>query len=216
MRGLSCSALAILMIGASAFGQTAAPRTYVLDFATARPDSDTPADRVRHREAGFGGLGRHFDPSWEQLPLELTLLQLDRPGYTVDDPMVYEVAMKHVGTKPLPFPVSPTLAPFDRNHPLTRQVLILLHIDDEFLGDQLLGVESTAYSGDSLPQTFVMLNPGDTVRVRGVSNWGLHTTPPASWLRNVTVKAQLQYYSVGPLNPIDDSNGIKIQLQSRR
>jgi len=67
---------------------------------------------------------------------------------TGGDPVVYEVAIKHVGTKSLPFPVTRSLAPFDRNHRLTRQVLILLHIADEFLGDQLLGEESTAYNSD--------------------------------------------------------------------
>jgi hypothetical protein len=95
-------------------------------------------------------------------------------------------------------------------------VLILLHIEDEVLGDQLLGEQSTAYSSDSLPQTSVMLNPGDIVRVRGiVATWGLQKAGMTSWVRNVTVKAQLQFYGVGPLNPIDDSNGINIQLQSR-
>lgn len=215
MRRILCSAITISMLAGSVFAQTAAPRTYTLDFVTARPDGDTGADRVRHREAGFGELGRHFDPNWERLPLEMTLVQLDRTGYTVGDPVVYEVAIKHVGTKPLPFPMTRSLAPFDRNHRLTRQVLILLHIEDEFLGDQLLGEQSTAYSSDSLPQTFVMLNPGDIVRVRGIATWGLQKAGMTSWVRNVTVKAQLQFYGVGPLNPIDDSNGIKIQLQSR-
>ena len=63
-----------------------------------------------------------------------------------------------------------------------------------------------------------MLKPGDTVRVRGVGDWFLMESQkpplPTSWLRNVSVRAQLQYYGVD-LNPIDDSNGIQIQLQSR-
>ena len=96
--------------------------------------------------------------------------------------------------------------------------MILLHINDAILGDQLFGQRNAAYSSDSLPETFVILRPGDTVRVRGVDNWyfRLSQTPrPTSWLRNVTVRALLQYYG-GDLNPIDESNGIKIQLQSRR
>jgi hypothetical protein len=222
VRRIFCHALMILITGRLAFGQTPSSlqKTYVLDFVTAPSETDTPEDRIRQREAGVGRLGRHFQPDWERLPLELTLLELDRPGYTVGDRVVYEVAIKHVGTKPFPFPVTHTTGPFSRTNPVTRQVAILLHFHDEALGDQLIGVESTAYGGDSLPQTFVMLNPGDIVRVRAVGNWFLqgatNSGPPTSWVRNVTVKAQLQYYGAGPLNPIDDSNGIKIQLQSRR
>jgi hypothetical protein len=161
----------------------------------------------------------HFSTDSERLPLELTLLELDRPGYTVTDRVVYEVSLKHVGTKPLPFPVAQTTIPFNRANAVTRRVSILLHMEDEILGDQLIGHGSTAYSSDSLPETFVMLNPGDTVRVRGVGNWFLmenqKTALPGSWLRNVTVRALLHYYG-GDLNPIDESNEIKIQLQSRR
>ena len=102
---------------------------------------------------------------------------------------------------------------------MTRRVSILLHVQDAVIGDQLIGHESTAYSSDSLPETFVMLKPGDTVRVRGVGNWFLmenqRTPLPASWLRDVTVRALLQYHG-GDLNPIDESNGIRIQLQSLR
>lgn len=159
MRGILCHGLTILMTGALAFGQTPSslPKTYVLDFVTAPPESDTPADRARQREAGFGGLGIHFTTDSERLPLELTLLQLDRPGYTVGDRVIYEVALKHVGTKPLPFPVAQTTTPLSRTHPLTRQVIIALHIKDEVLGDQFFGAEGTAaYSSDSLPETFVM------------------------------------------------------------
>ena len=221
MRAFFCNALMILMIAGSAFGQSAGTRTYTLDFLTVTPDTDTPTDRVRQREGGVGRVGREFDPSWERIPLEMTLVQLDRSSYTIGDPVVYEVTLKNVGTKPLPFPVTQTTVPFDRAHPVTRQAVILLHINDEFLGNQLIGVECTAYSSDSRPESFVMLNPGDVVRVRGSSNWFLPSTqkpipPGMSWVREVTVKAQLQYNGVGAFNPIEDSNGIKIQLKSRR
>lgn len=222
MRGILCHGLTILMAGALAFGQTpsSVARTHVLDFVTAPPETDTPPDRARQREAGFARLpGPHFSTDSERLPLELRLLELDRSGYTVGDRVVYEVALTHVGTKPLPFPVARTTTPFNRTHPVTRRVSIVLHINDELVGEQFIGVETTAYSGDSLPETFVIVKPGDTVRVRGVGNWFLlenQKTPlPASWLRNVTVRALLQYYG-GDLNPIDESNGIRMQLQSRR
>lgn len=219
MRGIICHALTILMTGGLVFGQTSsAAKTYVLDFVTAPRESDTPADRSRQREAGVGGLGIFFNSGSERLPLEMTLVELDRPGYTVGDRVVYEVALKHVGTKALPFPVAQTTTPFNRTHPLTRQVMILLHIKDNVLGDHLFGHESTAYSSDSLPETFVMLKPGDTVRVRGVGDWFVTERQkplPTTWLRNVTVRAQLQYYG-GDRNPIDESNGVQIQLQSRR
>ena len=222
MRGILCHGLTILMTAGLGFGQTgvSAPKTYVLDFVTVPQETDTPADRARLRDAGFSRLpGMHYTLDSERLPLELTLLQLDRPGYTVGDRVIYEVALKHVGTKPLPFPVAQTTAPFSRTHPVTRQVFFLLHFKDEILGDQLIGVESTAYSGDSLPETFVMLHPGDTMRVRGKGDWFLMESQkpplPISWLRNVSVRAQLQYYGVD-LNPIDESKGIQIQLQSHR
>ena len=221
MRGILCHGLTLLMAGGIAFGQAAvsAPKTYVLDFVTAPSETDTLADRARQREAGFSRLpGMHYTSDSERLPLELTLLQLDRPGYTVGDRVIYEVALKQVGTKPLLFPVAQTTTPFSRAHPMTRRVSILLRIQDEVLGDQLIGHESTAYSGDSLPDTFVMLKPGDTLRVRGVGDWFLMESQkpplPTSWLRNVSVRAQLQYHGVD-LNPIDDSNEIQIQLQSR-
>ena len=221
MLGMVCQGLTILMAGLLALGQEASPvpNTYLLDFVSVPPEADTPAERARQREAGFGGLGIHFTTESERLPLELTLLELDRPGYTVAERVVYEVVLKHVGTKPLPFPVAQTTAPFSRTHPITHQVMILLHINDDVVGDQLIGQGSTAYSSDSLPETFVMLKPGDAVRVRGVGNWFLmenqKTRLPTSWLRDVTVRAQLQFYG-GELNPIDESNGIQIQLQSRR
>ena len=118
----------------------------------------------------------------------------------------------------MPFPVAQATTPFSGTHPLTHQVMILLHINDEVLGDHLIGQASTTYSSDSLPHTFVMLNPGDTVRVRAVGDWFLRHSQkprPTNWVRNVNVTAQLQYYGVD-LNPIDESNGIRIQLQSRR
>jgi hypothetical protein len=221
MRGILFYAVSIWMTATLALGQTASavPQTYVLDFVTAPAETDTPADRARQREAGVGGLGIHFATDSERLPLELTLVQLDRSGYTVADRVFYEVALKHVGTRPLPFPIAQTTRPFSRTHPIARQVMILLHINDEVLGDQLIGQGTTAYSGDSLTETFVMLKPGDTVRIRGVGNWFLmeNQLPPllTNWTRNVTVKALLQYYG-GDLNPIEESNGMSIQLQSRR
>jgi hypothetical protein len=210
----------ILITGGLAFGQgpSSVPKTHVVDFVNAPRDPDTPDARTRQREAGVPGPGMYFQADSERLPLELTLLELDRPGYTVGDRVVYEVALKHVGTKPLPFPVSQTTTPFSRAHPVTRRVSILLHFKDAVLGDQLIGHESTSYSADSLRHTFVMLNRGDTVRIRGVGDWFLmenQKTPlPASWLRNVSVRALLQYYG-GDLNPIDESNEVQIQLRSR-
>ena len=145
MRGILCHALTILMTGALVFGQPAvsAPKTYVLDFVTAPQETDTLEDRARQRDAGVPGPGMHYALDSARLPLELTLLQLDRPGYTVGDRVIYEIALKHVGTKPLPFPVAQTTTPFSRAHPVTGRVSILLHIKDEILGDQLIGVDST-------------------------------------------------------------------------
>jgi hypothetical protein len=221
MRGILCHGLTILMGAAPVFGhgRSSVPTTYVLDFVTAPAETDTPTDRARQREAGLPGPGMHFSTDSERLPLQLSLLELDRTGYTVTDRVVYDVALKHVGTTPVPFPMARTTTAFSRAHVVTRRVSILLHIRDDVIGDQLIGHESTAYSSDSLPETFVMLKPGDTVRVRGVGNWFLmenQKTPlPASWLRDVTVKALLQYYG-GDLNPIAESNGIRIQLHSLR
>lgn len=221
MRGTLCHGLTILMVAGVAAGQTqsSAPKSYVLDFVTAPSESDTPADRARQREAGFAGLGVYFQEDSERLPFQVTLLHLDRAGYTAGDRVFYEVAIKHVGTKPFPFPMAQTTVPFNRTHQVTRRAMIMLHINDEVLGYQLIGHETTAYSGDSLKETFVTLNPGDTVRVRGVGNWyfldNQKTPLPGSWLRHVTVRAQLQYYGPELRRPIDDSNGIKIQLQSR-
>jgi hypothetical protein len=61
MCGILCHGLTIVMTGALAFGQgqSAVPRTYVLDFVTAPSESDTLADRARQREAGVPG--RYFN-----------------------------------------------------------------------------------------------------------------------------------------------------------
>jgi hypothetical protein len=49
---------------------------------TAPQETDTLEDRARQRDAGVPGPGMHYALDSERLPLELTLLQMDRPGYT--------------------------------------------------------------------------------------------------------------------------------------
>jgi hypothetical protein len=197
------------------------PQAHLLDFTQA-PPALSSEDSVRSREAS---LTRSLPTSWRSdappVPLQVTLVELDRTGYAIGDSVLYDVTLKHVGTKPFLFPWSRRTSEFSRVAPVTRRAAVLLTIKDEMLGSQLIGSDNVSFGAESVDGSLLVLQPGDTVTVRAQGRWylqaGMPAPPPDGWVRNVAVKAQLQIEGLNDYIPIvQSSNEIEIQLQQRR
>jgi hypothetical protein len=72
----------------------------------------------------------------------------------------------------------------------------------------------------SAPGSLLVLNLGDTVRIRAEGKWWFSKAfpePPAEgWLTDISVKAQLQIEGVNDFIPlVDSANAVTIQLRQR-
>jgi hypothetical protein len=201
--------------------QTHIPQTYVLDFVSDQRPAPTAADVAREAHAG---VSRQLPSAWEAgaetVPFEVTLLELDRGAYAIGDPVFFQVTLKHVGTKPFAFPWVRDTSTFDGDRPVTQRAVLLLSLKDDVLGSQLIGDENITYGGESIPESFRLLGPGDTVKIRGRARWylqqGMPAPPPRGWVRDLAIRAQLQMHGVKGMIPIlHSANHLRVQLRQR-
>lgn len=220
MDHISCSTLGIALVFSLGVGQARAlPQTYVLDFVADKPSHPESRDE-RERQTGTTQL-TVWGENDGTFPFQMTLVDLDRSGYAIGDGFIFELVLKHVGTKPFPFPWSRDPKIVNPNVPGARQAAFLLNFKDSVIGPQLLATENITYGADSVPGSLVVLQPGDTVRVRGEGQWYLTRAtskpPPDGWIRDLTLSAQLQISGLKGFQPLlDSTNQLQIQLRQRR
>ena len=149
----------------------AGPQTYTLDFvggSTAAAQRGSKAEIRPPRVAPGSGLN-------EPMPFELTLLSLDRNGYTIGDDVVFEVLLKHVGLTPVAFPWSRDMAAVS-DAPRAQISHVLLTFTDPILGRQLVGFDNTLYGADTCLEPcscFVReIRSALGPRLGGGSQWG--------------------------------------------
>ncbi len=220
MLGLALAAsLSVETIGIS----SRQPRSYEIDFVAEKPDVEVLAAQMSKRrdpEVGVTNLS-----VWEEgdgpVPFQLMLAALDRPGYAIGERFIFDVVLKHVGSKPFAFPWSRDHRGIRRSVPNARKASIMLSFKDSVLGTQLLGAENTTYGAPSIPNSLVMLEPGDTLRIRATGEWylgaGTPAPPPDEWVRDLTISAQLQIHGLTRFQPlVNSTNTVGIQLRQHR
>jgi len=150
------------------------------------------------------------------MPFEVTLVSMDRNGYTIGDDAVFEVLLKYTGTRPVAFPWSRDADDIlDAPHPQIAHVL--LTFTDAMLGRQIVGFENVLYGAETLPNSLLKLTHGDSVHVRAAGRWWLSMAfaqrPTPGWVRNISVKAELQWNGTPTFEPlVDSSNALAIEL----
>jgi len=100
-----------------------------------------------------GGVSGSHDTPFPTLPLEITLLSLDKSNYQIGEAVIYDVAIKNVGQDAVVIPWSPDryqIRP-DETYPSGYVSAILsLVITDKVLGEQIIYVASV-YGSQRVP-----------------------------------------------------------------
>jgi hypothetical protein len=220
MQTIFCAAVSVmttLLLFSHLSAQT--PKTYVLDFLAGKPRPETQVDAER-----TATWARPLETQWDSgdlpVPFEVTLLSLDRSGYTIGDEATFEVLLKHKGTEPFPFPISQDRARFNREVLGAIRASVLLTVKDSMIGTQLVGADNIALGATSEPDSIVLLLPGDTVRIRAQAQWYFNKPflerPADGWVRTVAVRAHLQVHGVRGFVPIVESaNTIDVLIRQR-
>jgi hypothetical protein len=196
-------------------------QAHELDFVDGPPRFPASLDATRAQEARItGSFPTAWDADAKQVPFELTLVELDRTAYSIGDPVVFKIVMKHVGTEPFAFPWSMDAMQFSRDAPVTRRATFMLRLKDEMLGSQVVGDGNTTFGAESVPGSLMMLAPGDSVTIRAHGLWyleqGFPVSPPDGWVRTFAVRVHLQVAGVQGVIPIvESSNEIQSRLQQR-
>ena len=150
--------------------------------------------------------------------LSLQLLGLDRSLYTIGDQFVYEMVVKNIGQKLIPFPTSIEQSRFPQNTPKAVGAFVSLKMNDRMFGLQIIGTQPL-YGAPGVPESVIVLGPGETVEIRATGQWYLQGAfaqrPPARWSRDVLVRASVQLFSRDEAYPgYDSSNTVEVQLQN--
>jgi hypothetical protein len=156
----------------------------------------------------------------ESLPFQLTLVDLDRTSYLIGDSLTFEVLVKHVGQKPFSLPWGREKSAFSSAKGPGQRAAFLLTFTDSQLGRQYIGHENSTYGFQSVPGSFLVVRPGDTVRVRAKGRWylmaGFPKPPPDGWSKDISVRAELQLHGLSGVLPlVDSTNTLEIRLQER-
>ena len=138
MLGLALAAsLSVETIGIS----SRQPRSYEIDFVAEKPDAEVLAAQMSKRrdpEVGVTNLS-----VWEEgdgpVPFQLMLAALDRPGYAIGERFIFDVVLKHVGSKPFAFPWSRDHRGIRRSDPNARTASIMLSFKDSGTRNTVVG-----------------------------------------------------------------------------
>jgi hypothetical protein len=192
-------------------------QTYTVDFVGERALKEQARPKGKEKEPRLAPGPPIGDAA--PLPFEITLVSLDRNGYAIGDNAVFEVTLKHVGTAPFAFPWSREMSAV-ADAPRAQLAHVLLTFTDPVLGRQLVGFDNTLYGAQTVPGTVQMLQPGDVVTVRGGAQWylssGYPQRPPAGWVRDLSVKVELQVQGTDKYRPLlHSANDVKIQLRQQ-
>lgn len=207
----------LIVFGAAAIVH--ASQTYTLDFVAGRPAAERQESEAKQTRRPKVDL-QAGSSNQVSMPFEVTLLSLDRNRYTIGDDILFEVLLQYTGSRPVAFPWSRDASSVVEA-PHAQIAHILVTFTDQMLGRQLLGFENVLYGADTVPGSQLLLHHGDSIRVRAASRWwlsmGFAQRPTTGWVRNLSIKAELQWRGTPTFEPlVDSSNTLAVELRERQ
>lgn len=174
-------------------------------------DPSGPVPEIAWVQAGDLAGSSSAPPS--PLPFTVDLSWTDNSAYHNGDLFTYEVLLHYTGTEPMAFPTSADPSFFDKSMTTLRLARVEIHFSDQVLGDQL-GAGQTAYGADDVMGSLIVLQPGDTVRMRLRGAWSVNKQP-SLWNspRTVYPAATLSLHNDSTIfQPVTSQNSWPLQL----
>jgi hypothetical protein len=194
--------------------------THAIDLTAPAPAPTGPA--VPENEQLRMPFGPQGFVSHQPLPvqrLSLQVLGLDRSSYDIGDPVVYRLLVSNISQKPFAFPASVAGDRFSRDEPNPTGGFLCLELKDPMLGYQIVGTYPL-YGAPRVPGSLVLLQPGETLEIRGAGTWflmsGFPQRPPATWSRPLQVYGSIHLFSDDEAIPsLRSNNAVAIQLTKK-
>jgi len=218
-------ALAVIAVGDALVAAPAEQRpgqtpTHVVDLMTGS-DARAAAPEVPATEQlqlPFGRHGRPVDMAPQEQALTMRLIALDRAQYAIGDSLIYEVLISNRSRSAVAFPTSTDASKFSRNMRRAVGAFVGLRLDDPILGEQVVGVKAL-YGSPDVPQSLVVLRPGETVELRATGVWYLQSAlrQPVfgPWTRDVKIRSSVQLFSNDDPPPmLVSDNVIDVRLRN--
>lgn len=150
--------------------------------------------------------------------VELQLSAIDRPGYQIGDVFFYEIVVKNNGRAAIRVPTAFDSARVARDMPGATMAVLALTFSDAILGSQTIG-EQFLYGSDVVPNTSIILSPGERVRIRAQGRWFLGSgfggrRMLGEWTRDIDVHAVLRV--IGPGSEYvtaSSTSAVRVQLR---
>lgn len=167
------------------------------------------------------------DTRFPRLPLEITLLRLDKHSYQMGDEVIYDVVIRNVGQDIVVTPWSPDrdqVKPEEKTYPPGyMDATLSLVIRDEVLGEQRI-YGASVYGSQLVPSSLKKLRPGQAVRIRAPSHWLLTSDDAARGILSKlpqTFAVRARYSVMGHTSspwpePVVSTNSIKVELKKRK
>jgi hypothetical protein len=142
---------------------------------------------------------------------------MDRSQYQIGDPFVYELLVTNKGHAAVAFPTSTRDGDFKPTPPHVVGALVGLMFDDSVFGQQVLGTHAL-YGAPSVPNTIVVLAPGETLEIRATGTWYLQSqfrqSPSPEWSRKLEVRGTVYLFSnEDPPPPLNSENTMSVVLR---
>lgn len=186
MRVFSANALFVAVVACGIVPSTGAqsPQTdHTLDLTSPAVLRTPPVVR------GGGGVARSGQASPTPLPLRLRLVQLDRSTYELGNPIVYEVELTNVGSRPIGLPWSADLELITQPGRSFIQSTLFLSVGDR--PEREIQLATTMLGGStSVRDSIQTIRPGEVARIKVASTIN---APPQSQLAGSSVPAHVVY-----------------------
>lgn len=206
---------------------------FVIPTAQAQSDSFLDLTKVKPPTSGklFGGgdivISASNDTPFQRLPLEITLLRLDKRSYQMGDEVIYDVVIRNVGQDIVVIPWSPDrdqVKPEEMTYPPGYvDATLSLSITDEVLGEQLI-YGASVYGSEQVRSSLKKLRPGQAVRIRAPSHWALMSDDASQGILSrlpqtfaVRARFSLMKHTFSPSpEPVVSTNSVTVELKKRQ
>jgi hypothetical protein len=205
---------------------------FVIPGAQGQTDSFLDLTKVKPPTSGklFGGgdivISATNDTRIPKLPLEFTLLKLDKRSYQMGDEVVYDVVIRNVGRNVVVIPWSPDrdrVKPEEKTYPAGyMDATLSLIITDKVLGEQSI-YGASMYGSQHVRSSLKKLRPGQAVRIRAPSHWALTSDSASQGIlsrlpQTFTVRARfsvMKHTSSPSPEPVTSNNSVTVVLKRR-
>ena len=145
---------------------SAGPQRKQLRHPPAKPTGHGVGGGIGSASVGDGAPD-HRDPR----ALEVSLTKVAKDSYRVGDLLLYEVVVKNTGSVPIEIPVHPHLSDLQPDDPGTVFDHLQLGLAfDIRRADKALTIRGASlYGRREIPETILMLEPGQWISIRGVA-----------------------------------------------